>query len=215
MRRYGQLDRGERHQQGRGTLAEQVRRQLPDCDPTALTLLLWVTRLGRLLELFHQHAALAELGVDVTSRAVLVTLLLAEPEPLSPTDLARTVVQTSGGMTKTLQRLEGEGLVARRPNEADGRAAHIALTPKGRRLSRELLVRANREWQRVLDQLSDDRARTIATIRALVAALEATADQTRSHRTEPDTTSARQRGTTVPTTRKAAAAAAEKATVTE
>ncbi len=50
----------------------------------------------------------------------------------SPAQLANAFQVTRGAMTNTLQRLEARGLIAIRPDPADGRAKLVSLTDQGR-----------------------------------------------------------------------------------
>lgn len=50
----------------------------------------------------------------------------------SPLALARAFQVSKGTMTNTLQRLEGKGLIAIRPDPEDGRAKIVAITEAGR-----------------------------------------------------------------------------------
>ena len=97
--------------------------------PTA-TLGLLLTRLGRLNEQFladhhRQHTC--------TSAEAAVLMLLAnnDAEAVSPTFIGEWIVQTSGGLTATLRRLERRGWIKRLPDPADGRGLLVALTESG------------------------------------------------------------------------------------
>ena len=50
---------------------------------------------------------------------------------MTPTQLLRWVVLTSGGMTARLDKLEEAGLIARRPDVDDRRMIFFELTPMG------------------------------------------------------------------------------------
>jgi DNA-binding MarR family transcriptional regulator len=74
-------------------------------------------------------------GVSFWAFGVLSTLRRAgAPYQLTPTELYRTGMITSGGMTKRLIALEGDGLIDRAPADDDRRSVHVRLTRKGRRL---------------------------------------------------------------------------------
>ncbi|MCC7150546.1 MAG: MarR family transcriptional regulator [Rubrivivax sp.] len=66
----------------------------------------------------------------------LLVLLLANG-PLTPRQLARSVMLTAPTLTMLLDRLEARGLLRRERNPQDGRSQHIVLTPKGRRLAQD------------------------------------------------------------------------------
>ena len=62
-----------------------------------------------------------------------VTSALRLAQPCRPTDLARILGMRPTTLSNHLRRLGDRGLVRRRPDPHDGRAALIQLTAKGRR----------------------------------------------------------------------------------
>ncbi|MBA3339665.1 MAG: MarR family transcriptional regulator [Geodermatophilaceae bacterium] len=93
-----------------------------------------LSRLSRLIgaelsRTFDSH------GLDSASFDVLATLRRSGPTySLTPAELMRTAMVTSGAITQRLDRLQARGLVSRTPSESDGRVVHIALTNEGRSL---------------------------------------------------------------------------------
>jgi len=146
---------------------------IPGVDPSGALLLMRAGRLGRLVELYRGRFSTVDDGLDLSSSTVLgALLLLGPPHRLSPTFLSRYVVQTSGGMTKTLRRLQADGLVTRVPDERDGRVSYVQLTDEGKaRASRSLGVLL-REWQDSLRARDIDVDAAMATVTELLAALE-------------------------------------------
>ncbi len=72
-------------------------------------------------------------GLTVRQCGILRMLIAAEGARIS--DLAISVWLTPSAMTRAIERLEAEGLVKRvRGATADGRAATVAVTAKGRRV---------------------------------------------------------------------------------
>ena len=65
----------------------------------------------------------------------LATLRISNKKhELTPTDIYRTMLISSGGLTKILNRLEKSELIKRLPNERDQRRSLIRLTSKGKRV---------------------------------------------------------------------------------
>lgn len=97
-------------------------------DLTTMTLLLG--RLSRLNE-----AAVTDVCADhgtTPAELRVMALLVHRPEhAASPSDIAAFVVQTSGGLTATLRRLETDGHVERVADPADGRGRLVVLTESG------------------------------------------------------------------------------------
>ena len=98
-------------------------------DPVTFTFLLG--RLGRLTEAVATDVCAR---VDLTPAELRVLSYLAHSDggTASPRSLARFIVQTSGGLTATLHRLEQQHLIERRPDPADGRGRLVVLTELGR-----------------------------------------------------------------------------------
>ncbi|RLP76058.1 MarR family transcriptional regulator [Mycetocola tolaasinivorans] len=104
----------------------------PDLDVSPLGVIGRLHRVGSFL-MVDLLANYARFGLGEGDFDVLATLRRAgEPFELSPSDLARNTMVTTGAMTKRIDRLERAGLLTRRTAEADGRARVIALTSEGR-----------------------------------------------------------------------------------
>ncbi len=98
--------------------------------------------IGRLLAA-RANAALKPLGLHYTDLDVLATLRRGgKPYRRTPTELRDSVLITSGAMTACLDRLEGNGLIARVADPNDRRSSAAELTTKGRqRIDRAIGVR--------------------------------------------------------------------------
>jgi DNA-binding MarR family transcriptional regulator len=83
-------------------------------------------------------------------------------------DLARWVVQTSGGTTKTLQRLVDRGLVRRVADTDDGRRTIVQPTAAGARRAASVAANLVERLDRDLNGLdADSRDRLLAALRDL------------------------------------------------
>lgn len=147
--------------------------QRPDLDVSPMAVIGRLTRAER-----HISAELArtfaEHGLDRPSFDVLATLRRSGvPHRLTPTQLMRSAMVTSGAITQRLDRLEARGLVARTPNEADGRGTYVSLTDGGRALIEAALPDHLATEQRLLAALTDAERRALArTLRRLLLAFE-------------------------------------------
>ncbi|MDG2028229.1 MAG: MarR family transcriptional regulator [Acidimicrobiales bacterium] len=93
--------------------------------------LVWAFRTGRQVEAWLSDALATE-GFDTSEYTALSALWMnGEPHQLSAGEIADSLVQTTGGTTKTIRRLEDRGLVRRVADPTDGRRALIQLTPAG------------------------------------------------------------------------------------
>jgi len=102
-----------------------------------------VLRLIRLNEIVMEKAGgrLAPFGLTQASFEVIATLRsLPHPRQLTPTELYRSILITSGGMTKILKTLEQQGLIERTAHEVDKRSKLVLLTAKGEKMAEESMI---------------------------------------------------------------------------
>jgi DNA-binding MarR family transcriptional regulator len=160
-------------------ILEAWRRERPDVDVTAL---------GQLARLFRAaNLADAALAVSLAKHRLqpgwfdlLAALRRAgSPYELNPTQLMRTTMLSSGGMTKRLDRLVEAGLVERRPDPADRRGTLVRLTPRGRKaIDAAFETHASNE-ERLLSALEPaERDALDALLRKLLASLSASPKRT-------------------------------------
>ena len=164
---------GEEDGDGVDAIVEQWRRERPDLDTSAKEI---TGRIVRLSGLFQQAygAAFAPLGINDGDYGILVALRRAgEPFSLTPTELARQRMMTSGGMTAAIDRVEQKGLATRVPNPADRRGSLVRLTDEGRRVVEAAMERqVETEHELVAALAPEDRERMTTLLRALLLALE-------------------------------------------
>jgi DNA-binding MarR family transcriptional regulator len=72
-------------------------------------------------------------GLPLTSYEVLLHLDDAEGQRMRMSDLAATVILSRSGLTRLVDRLEREGLIARESCPSDARGSFATLTAAGRR----------------------------------------------------------------------------------
>src|SRR5215472_12525431 len=105
--------------------------QRPDLDVEPLQVLSRVSRLARHLDR-ARRAAFAGRGLEPWEFDVLAALRRqGPPYQLSPGELLRITLVTSGTMTNRIDRLEQAGLVGRRRDPQDKRGVLVRLTPEG------------------------------------------------------------------------------------
>ncbi|WP_455354806.1 MarR family winged helix-turn-helix transcriptional regulator [Streptomyces sp. SYSU K217416] len=113
---------------------EQWGAERPDLDASPMAVIGRLRRLSRLIDTELRRTFAAH-GLDAASFDVLATLRRSGPPyRLTPAELMRTAMVTSGAITQRLDRLESRGLVARTPSAVDGRVVHVALTDEGHAL---------------------------------------------------------------------------------
>jgi DNA-binding MarR family transcriptional regulator len=115
-------------------IIDEWERVRPGLDVSATHVLQRITRLALLqsdsfANVFRRH------GLTWGEYLVIAALRRAGPPyQMNPTTLYSSVILSSGGMTKRLDRLERAGLVKRLPDPTDRRGRLVALTEKGRKL---------------------------------------------------------------------------------
>ena len=154
-------------------IVEQWDRERPGVDVTALAIM---GRLFRVAELANDElgGGLRGYGLPAGWFDVLAALRRAGPPyELTPTELMRAMMLSSGGVTKRLDRLVAARLVTRRPDPADRRGVIVRLTPRGEQLIDRALVEHVANEEEILEALTPAEQRRLdALLRRLLAALE-------------------------------------------
>jgi MarR family transcriptional regulator, 2-MHQ and catechol-resistance regulon repressor len=144
-----------------------TRPPLPGADDPA------ISTYGRLLEVVRRlDAIFARTIQDVSGMPaprfeLLLRLGRSPGEELTMSELAGQLGVTSGGATRLVDRVAGDGLVERRACSGDRRVHHVRLTERGRErlqvalvahradLARELTARLDEPERQQLDALLD------------------------------------------------------------
>ncbi len=114
-------------------LVAEWRSERPDVDVSPLEVLSRISRLARHLD-HARRSVFATHGLEQWSFDVLAALRRSgRPYELSPGQLLRRTLVSSGTMTNRVDRLEETGLVTRQPDPDDRRGVLVHLTPAGRR----------------------------------------------------------------------------------
>ena len=154
----------------RGEIPVSWRPTLAGADPATVLIMMWAGRLSRRVEAFYQQV-LRPHGLQYSDYALLS--LLRFSGPMSPKNLNRTLAITSGGLTKSIDRLEAGLLVRRTPDPDDGRGRLVVLTKKGERLVGQVFGADVQAHERLFHGLSgSDRKRIAGVLRELLDAFE-------------------------------------------
>ena len=135
-------------------IVEQWEHARPDVEPRAMAVIGRIQRaaaaLRPRLDETHELSGLQGEAFDV-----LASLRRSGPPyQLSPTDLYREMMLTSGAMTNRIDRLEAAGLVARRDDPKDRRGTLVRLTAKGKALIDAATTKHVANEQRLLSALT-------------------------------------------------------------
>ncbi len=146
----------------------------PDLDVSPMAVIGRLSRATRLVEQELKRTFEAH-GLDAASFDVLATLRRSLPDHrLTPSQLMRSAMVTSGAITQRLDKLQAQGLVSRTRNEADGRASDVTLTPAGRDLIDRALPDHVATERRLLAGLDPDQQDAlVGALRILLGTLAA------------------------------------------
>jgi DNA-binding MarR family transcriptional regulator len=156
-------------------LTDQWARERPDLDTSALRLSARILRLERFLSR-RIHSDLDAVGLSEGEVNVLAALRRAGPPyELTPTELYRGLLLSSGAMTNRIDRLQDAGLVHRIPDDDDRRRTRVALTERGRETIDDAMDAHLRGLEGLLGFLGDeDRDALEDLLRRVLCHLEAT-----------------------------------------
>lgn len=113
-------------------LVQAWKRERDDLDLAPVEVFSRISRLSRLLDLARREAFTAE-SIEPWEFDVLAALRRAgKPYQLSPGQLLRETMVTSGTMTNRIDRLTERALVERSPDPNDRRGVLVGLTASGK-----------------------------------------------------------------------------------
>ena len=158
-------------------LVAQWRTERPDLDGEGLDAMATIGRLGRLAAVAGPlvDRVFARHGLRTGEFDVLAALRRSgEPDVLTPSELARTLMLSAAAMTNRLDRLETAGHVDRRLDPDNRRSILVSLTGAGRELVDTVVTEHVDNERALLAALPpDDRRALDDLLRRLLAGMEA------------------------------------------
>jgi DNA-binding MarR family transcriptional regulator len=152
---------------------EQWAEARPDLDMGPLEIL---GRVARVSGLFRaaSRPVIARYGIDNNEWALLVALYRTrQAGGITPTALAKSLLVTSGGVTRLIVRLRSRGLIKRHQDPRDKRRAVLELTPRGEKLVEEAFTAQNQLDHELVAVLSpSEREQLTALLRKLLLSLD-------------------------------------------
>lgn len=133
-------------------------------------------RLGRLLASRQAASALVRVaGVDVSQQAVALLRVLRREGELPAAALAAAAGMDLGAVSRQVRHLEGDGLVTRSTDPADGRVTLVDLTDAGAAVAERLHAISARHLEGALAGWSEAERQALGrSLRRLVDDLRAT-----------------------------------------
>ena len=155
-------------------ILDQWAAERPDVDVSAIAVIGRISRLEKrlaaeLARVFALH------GLEHWEYDVLATLRRSgAPFELTVGEMLESMMLASGTITHRIDRLEGRGLVERRPDPNDGRVVRVRLSRSGKTLVERALVDHAANEERLLSGLSSrERDQLAALLRRLQVTVDA------------------------------------------
>ncbi|MEU6659870.1 MarR family transcriptional regulator [Streptomyces sp. NPDC046821] len=105
--------------------------QAPHLDASPMAVVGRIKRLARIVEA-ELRVTYRSHDLDAAAFDILATLRRSRPpHRLTPAELMRASMVTSGAITQRLDRLEQRGLITRTRGEYDARSSNVSLTDEG------------------------------------------------------------------------------------
>lgn len=139
-------------------------REVPDLDTRGMAML------GRMLRIIARMRppilkVMEDHGLDGGTFDVLATLRRSGPPyRMRPTEMYRSMMVTSGGLTARLAKLEAMGLVSRPAAAADGRSLLAELTPAGFALVEQVFRKDMAIETKMLSGLSEEEQQALESL---------------------------------------------------
>ena len=160
----------------RTRLPERWRSELGRVDEDTVLVMAGLARLSRTIDEVYR-ADLHSFGLTYSEYTALHTLRVeGPPYRMSPSRINEALALSSGGVTKTIDRLESAGLVKRGPDPSDGRGVLVALTARGRKLAAKIFDAGLAKYSRTVELLSTpERRQLVESLGKLLDAFEESA----------------------------------------
>lgn len=144
-------------------LLEQYRANWPESVKPETTFMLGLIRLNDIVDR-HARGVMARYDLTLAGFETLATLRAADA-PMTPNDIRRAVLITSGGMTKVLKTLAADHLIDMVASSTDRRSKRIVLTASGRQRVEQCMAAVSKSDRELLSRsLSDGEIRRIGTL---------------------------------------------------
>ncbi len=130
------------------------RKEFEDADARNVSLFTRMLILSR-METGFWTSALGGSQRNAAEYYVLAILYALGPQTPGALNIAQ--MQTSGGLTKTLVRLEKAGLICRKPVIGDRRSFEAQLTPAGRKVAKGMMSRLREAMREKVEQLPESK----------------------------------------------------------
>ncbi|GKX55557.1 MarR family transcriptional regulator [Leminorella grimontii] len=112
---------------------------VPSLDLSGLPVIARIVRMSHYISQFVD-ANFARYNLNVGEFEVLAALARNPDRQLSPKELQKKILISSGGLSNRINRLEEKKYIVRIPDPSDRRGVIVKITPEGRKLTLEAVV---------------------------------------------------------------------------
>lgn len=112
---------------------------VPSLDLSGLPVIARIVRMSHYISQFVD-ANFARYNLNVGEFEVLAALARNPDRQLSPKELQKKILISSGGLSNRINRLEDKKFIVRIPDPSDRRGVIVKITPEGRKLTLEAVV---------------------------------------------------------------------------
>jgi DNA-binding MarR family transcriptional regulator len=147
-------------------LRRRIRQHWPETATPETEFILGLIRLNDVIA-SRTNEITGGFGLTPAGFETLVTLRsLPEPRQLTPNELQKSILVTSGGMTKVLHQLEANGWIERTSHGQDKRSKLVKLTASGKARIEDCMTAVQRGDRNLLTQSLSDKE--ISKLRDLI-----------------------------------------------
>jgi DNA-binding MarR family transcriptional regulator len=157
----------------RTRLPRRWRSELGPVDEDTVLIMAGLARASRTIDEVYR-ADLSAFGLAYSEYTALHTLRISGPPyRMSPSRINEALALSSGGVTKTIDRLEAAGFVKRGPDPEDGRGVLVELTARGRKMAERIFDAGLLKYSETIGRLSSgERRQLVESLAKLLDALE-------------------------------------------
>lgn len=144
-------------------LIAEESRAFPNLDLSAVPVI------ARIVRMSHHISQLVDINfarykLNVGEFEVLIALARTPKKQLTPKQLCKNILISSGGLTNRINRLEAKNLIVRLPNPTDRRGVIIQITDQGKALTMEAVISHLEVEKLLIEGLEPDEKEQLAIL---------------------------------------------------
>lgn len=145
------------------TLIHEWLDTVPSLDLSGLPVIARIVRMSHYISQFVD-ANFAQYNLNVGEFEVLAALARNPDRQLTPKDLQKKILISSGGLSNRINRLEKKKYIIRMPDPSDRRGVIVKITPEGRQLTLDVVVSHVGIEKELIQELNDEEKEQLARL---------------------------------------------------